>query len=69
MVTVSKELKNRTRTHEHYFIPSTAGSEPSLICLTCGLLYCERCGKLVNQTHTDMENNKKLTERLVSNGI
>ena len=48
MVTVSKELKNRTRTHEHYFIPSTAGSESSLICLTCGLLYCERCGKLVN---------------------
>jgi len=43
-----KELKNHNRAHEHDFITSRTESESSLICLTCGLLYCEVCGKLVN---------------------
>ena len=67
MVTV-KELKSRVRTHEHDFISSRTESESSLVCSTCGLLYCEKCGKLVNKTHTGMEKNKKVTERLICNG-
>jgi len=26
-------------------------AEKSIICLTCGLLYCEKCGKLLVTTH------------------
>ena len=41
-----KELKIRTRIHEHDFHRNRI----CIICLTCGLLYCEKCGKLVLRT-------------------
>jgi hypothetical protein len=46
MVTV-KELRSRVKIHEHDFISRGTESETLLVCSTCGLLYCEKCGKLV----------------------
>ena len=54
MVTV-KELKSRVKIHEHDFISRSTESETLLICSTCGLLYCEKCGKLVNKRHAGIE--------------
>jgi hypothetical protein len=34
--------------HEHDFISVKTEKETSSICSTCGLLYCEKCGKAVN---------------------
>jgi Lrp/AsnC family transcriptional regulator for asnA, asnC and gidA len=67
-----KELKSRTKAHEHDFITIGSESETSLICSTCGLFYCEKCGKLVNETSHDAtmhQKKKKETERLVHNGL
>jgi hypothetical protein len=36
--------------HEHDFISIKTEKEISSICSTCGLLYCEKCGKVVNDT-------------------
>jgi hypothetical protein len=44
-----KEFSNHTRIHEHDFITIKAEEKPSLICSTCGLLYCEKCGKSVKE--------------------
>jgi hypothetical protein len=48
--TVIKEFRNNTRIHEHDFITIRTEKETSIICSTCGLLYCEKCGKLVDNT-------------------
>jgi hypothetical protein len=40
-----KQLSKTTKIHEHDFITFEAEEKPSLICSTCGLLYCEICGK------------------------
>jgi hypothetical protein len=45
---ISGEFKNDSRIHEHDFISVGAEEkEKSIICKTCGLVYCEKCGKLV----------------------
>jgi hypothetical protein len=49
----AKGLKSHTKIHEHDFIASRIGSETSVVCSTCGLPYCENCGKLVNVTIYD----------------
>ena len=37
--------------HEHDFISiKTEKETTSIICSTCGLLYCKKCGKAVNDT-------------------
>jgi hypothetical protein len=46
-----KELK----IHEHNFIPTRTQTETSLVCSTYGLLYCEKCGKLVKKRHAGIE--------------
>jgi hypothetical protein len=33
--------------HEHDFISADMDEKRIIRCLTCGLLYCERCGKLL----------------------
>lgn len=48
-----KELSNHTRIHEHDFITIRKEEKPSLICSTCGLLYCELCGKSVKKMTSD----------------
>jgi hypothetical protein len=43
---------DRTSIHEHDFMSIRTKKEEeqkSIICLTCGTLYCEKCGKLVRQ--------------------
>jgi hypothetical protein len=40
--------------HEHDFISIKTEKEASSICSTCGLLYCENCGKAVNDTLIDL---------------
>ena len=35
------------KVHEHDFISIKTEKETSSICSTCGLLYCENCGKAV----------------------
>jgi hypothetical protein len=35
-------FRNLARIHEHDFV----GEKTSIICSTCGLRYCEKCGKL-----------------------
>jgi hypothetical protein len=45
---VIKEFRNHTRIHEHDFISIRIEKETSIICSTCRSLYCEKCGRLVN---------------------
>jgi hypothetical protein len=46
---IIKEPLSYTRIHEHDFVSITTEREQtSTICSTCGSLYCEKCGKLVN---------------------
>jgi hypothetical protein len=33
------------------FITIKTEEDRSIVCLTCGLLYCEKCGKLVTIIH------------------
>jgi hypothetical protein len=52
---ISKEFKNNGNSrliHEHDFEPikSKEGKQKSIICLTCGLLYCEIFGNLIVST-------------------
>ena len=36
--------------HEHDLVSTrTQNEQKSFICLTCGSIYCEKCGKLVKQ--------------------
>lgn len=44
---INEEFINDSRIHEHDFISVGAKEEKSIICITCGSLYCEKCGKLV----------------------
>jgi hypothetical protein len=46
-----REFRNDIRIHEHDFISIRGKEEKSIICLTCGSLYCEKCGKLLVTTH------------------
>ncbi|MGC2426899.1 MAG: hypothetical protein WA421_07680 [Nitrososphaeraceae archaeon] len=48
---ILREFKNDIRIHEHDFISIRGKEEKSIICLTCGSLYCEKCGKLLVTTH------------------
>ena len=49
---ITEEFKNDTRIHEHDFISiSTEEKQKSIVCLTCGLLYCNRCCKLLVTIH------------------
>ena len=46
--TVIKEFRAYSRIHEHDFISiKTEKEQPTIICLTCGSLYCGKCGKLL----------------------
>ena len=45
---LAKEPKDIIKIHEHHFISIGNENETSLICPTCGLRYCQKCGKLVN---------------------
>jgi hypothetical protein len=37
--------------HEHDFVSTrTQNEQKSVVCLTCGSIYCEKCGKLVKQS-------------------
>jgi hypothetical protein len=47
-VVFAKELGNHTIIHEHDFVQIRAKRENSFTCTTCGLIYCENCGKRVN---------------------
>jgi len=60
---ITKELKNygsNMLIHEHDFEPvkTKEDKQKSIICLICGLLYCEICGKLLASTPT---NDRKIT--------
>jgi hypothetical protein len=42
------ELLNHTKLHEHDFkLIRSEKEQTSIICSICGLVYCEKCGKLV----------------------
>ncbi len=42
------EFSNHTKLHEHDFkLIRTEKEQTSIICSICGLVYCEKCGKLV----------------------
>jgi hypothetical protein len=46
--------------HEHDFVSTRIQDEQkSIICLTCGSLYCEKCGKLVKQITVGDKYSKK----------
>jgi len=47
---ISEEFRNDSRIHEHDFISVGAEEEKSIICITCGSLYCEKCSKLLTIT-------------------
>jgi hypothetical protein len=58
--TVIKEFRAHTRIHEHDFISvkTEKGQTATIICLTCGSLYCRKCGKLLTITDQNyMQNN------------
>ena len=62
---IIKEFRNDSSIiiHEHDFVPIRAKEEEkqkSIICLTCGSLYCEKCGKLLVSTTTISD--KKLVQ-------
>ena len=45
---IIREFITNTRIHEHDFIPiKTDKEQTAIICSICGLIYCEKCGKLV----------------------
>ena len=48
-VVIIREFRTGTRIHEHDFISVKTKKEqaPIIICCICGLVYCEKCGKLV----------------------
>jgi hypothetical protein len=49
-----KELRNHSSIiHEHDFVPIRAKekAQKSIICLTCGSHYCDKCGKLLVTVH------------------
>ena len=48
-IVIIKEFIIGSRIHEHDFISVKAKSEQGsiIICSICGLVYCEKCGKLV----------------------
>jgi hypothetical protein len=48
-----KKFGNHTRIHEHDFISIRAEEKPSVICSTCGLFYCEMCGKSAKEMTSD----------------
>jgi hypothetical protein len=48
---IIREFRNDARIHEHDFILIRGKEKKSIICLTCGSLYCEKCGKLLVTTH------------------
>jgi hypothetical protein len=41
--------------HEHDFISIKTEKETSSICSTCGLFYCKKCAKVVNDTIDEPE--------------
>ena len=41
-------FKNHTKIHEHDLVSIRTERETSIICSTCGLIYCEKCGKLAD---------------------
>lgn len=50
---IIKEFRNNSSViiHEHDFVPfSPKEKQKSIICLTCGSFYCEKCGKLLVST-------------------
>jgi len=50
------EFRSGIRIHEHDFISEE--QESIIICSVCGLVYCEKCGKLVIIYHKNyMEHN------------
>ena len=48
-----KGLSNTTKIHEHDFITFGAEEKSSVICSTCGLFYCETCGKSAKEMVSD----------------
>jgi hypothetical protein len=44
---VIKKFRSISRMHEHDFVSIMNEGQKSIICLTCGFLYCGKCGKLV----------------------
>ena len=48
---IIREFRNDIRIHEHDFISIRGKEEKSIICLTCGSHYCEKCSKLLVTTH------------------
>jgi hypothetical protein len=48
-----KGLSNTTKIHEHDFITFGAEEKSSFICSTCGLFYCETCGKSAKEMVSD----------------
>jgi hypothetical protein len=49
--TINKVFRNYIGIHEHDFISIRTEEEKSIVCLTCGSLYCEKCGKSVTIIH------------------
>jgi hypothetical protein len=41
------EFLHHTKIHEHDFVIRTEKEQTSIICCICGLVYCEKCGKLI----------------------
>ena len=55
LIIVIKEFRNSSSIiiHEHDFVPfrpKEREKQKSIICLTCGSFYCEKCGKLLVST-------------------
>ena len=48
-VVIIREFRTGSRIHEHDFISVKTKEEqgPIIICCICGLVYCDKCGKLV----------------------
>ena len=45
---ITGEFRALTRIHEHDFSSiRTEKEQTTFVCSTCGLVYCEKCGKLV----------------------
>ena len=50
-VVIIREFRTGTRIHEHDFISVKTKEDqgPIVICSICGLIYCEKCGKLMTR--------------------
>ena|SRR2546423_12420410 len=67
---IIRELRNYIGIYEHDFISVGTKQESSIICITCGLVYCEKCGKLVTLREKNyMQHIISITRESISGNI